>query len=59
MKSARKNTPKAAYCYRQARKAIGRLSTSQRPEQTVAAICRHLRMAIESDGEQYGQNQNR
>jgi hypothetical protein len=51
MKSATKNTPQAAYCYRQARKAIKRLSASQRPEQTVAAICRNLRMAIAADGE--------
>lgn len=46
-----KNTPQANYCYRQARKAIKRLSSSKNKAATVSAICRNLKMAIEADGD--------
>jgi hypothetical protein len=51
-RSKLKNTPQANYCYRQARQAINRLDGSQNKKATVAAICRHLRMAIAADGDQ-------
>ena len=46
-----KNTPQANYCYRQARKAISHFDASKNKAATVSAICRHLKMAIESDGD--------
>ena len=47
-----KNTPKATEAYQKARRAIKRLDTSTRPEQTALTICKHLKDAIKADGEQ-------
>ena len=47
-----KNTPKATEAYQKARRAIKRLDTSTRPDQTALTICKHLKDAIKADGEQ-------